>query len=230
MQSKRMIDLAIFWLPILGGILLGGICFNAWYSGSKIVALWTGFAGLLCFELLAAAQWHQAISKAAHQPVVDDAVRTTQSAIIGIYKWEFKNIDAGKNPYARAEVANVGKTRAVIIDDYSQITVNSSLPDIPVYQSHPTNIELSPNQAIYMEFDGITTDPPIVLTPGHIAQLIEGKTRLFIWGRLTFRNMFDEVWDYGFIIQCAPIRNASGVSWRDISPGLPNYSFLRKRS
>jgi hypothetical protein len=60
-MKSRVMDIAIFWLPIVGGILLGGLAGNAWYGGNKIVALWLTFFGLICFALVAVLQIQQAI-------------------------------------------------------------------------------------------------------------------------------------------------------------------------
>jgi uncharacterized membrane protein len=55
-------DFANFWLPIVGGILLGGFSAAAFYGGHKIAGLWLGFVGVVCFLLLATLQIQQAIS------------------------------------------------------------------------------------------------------------------------------------------------------------------------
>jgi hypothetical protein len=56
-------DFAIFWLPIIGGILLGGIAVGAWYGGNRIAGLWLGFGGILCLLLIVVLQIQQAILK-----------------------------------------------------------------------------------------------------------------------------------------------------------------------
>jgi hypothetical protein len=56
-------EMAIFWLPILGGILLGSIAVSAWYASDKIIALWCAFAGLVCFLLVGTIQVHQALAE-----------------------------------------------------------------------------------------------------------------------------------------------------------------------
>ncbi len=58
MPSRKM-DLFNIWLPIIGGILLGAIAVGAWYAGDKLIAIWCGFFGVVCFLLLAALQFHE---------------------------------------------------------------------------------------------------------------------------------------------------------------------------
>ena len=60
MQSK-VFDLAIFWLPIIGGGVFWSFAGNAYYSGHKSHALWLGFGGAVCFLLLAAIQIQKTI-------------------------------------------------------------------------------------------------------------------------------------------------------------------------
>jgi hypothetical protein len=56
MQRKFMIDFFLFWLPIVGTILLGSIAVAEWYSGVRVRAIWFGFGGTVCFLLVVALQ------------------------------------------------------------------------------------------------------------------------------------------------------------------------------
>ncbi|MFZ0372192.1 MAG: hypothetical protein WAL39_02665 [Xanthobacteraceae bacterium] len=59
----KQTDFIVFWLPIIGGVLLGGFAGTAWYGGNKILGLWLGFAGIVCFLLVGTIQIQQAISR-----------------------------------------------------------------------------------------------------------------------------------------------------------------------
>ncbi len=61
-------DWAIFWLPLVAGILLGGLAVGSWYGGDKTVAVWVGFVGAVCLLLTAALQVQQYVWRVANQP------------------------------------------------------------------------------------------------------------------------------------------------------------------
>lgn len=60
--------LAIFWLPLIAGLLLGGLAAAAWYGGDKTLAVWVGFIGAVCLLLTAALQVQQYVWSVANQP------------------------------------------------------------------------------------------------------------------------------------------------------------------
>jgi hypothetical protein len=162
--------------------------------------------------------------------IAERTLRISQGANIGLYRWESRNIEVNKSPFFRAEIANAGHSIAVVLDDWSKLTVDNTLPLIPTYGSHATNNMLPPGGASFLELDTGATSPPVILTQQHVDELIAGKKKIFVWGRITFRDIFNEVWDYGYVIQFAPIKSGNGqVTWRDISPGIENYTFLTKR-
>jgi hypothetical protein len=68
MERKGM-DAAVFWLVIIGPILIG-LAVAIWYGSSKTFGLWTGFAGAVLLLLAGSLQWQQAIlqSQASEQP------------------------------------------------------------------------------------------------------------------------------------------------------------------
>lgn len=59
---------AIFWLPLIAGILLGGLAVGSWYGGDKTFAVWVGFLGLICLLLTGALQIQQHVWRVANQP------------------------------------------------------------------------------------------------------------------------------------------------------------------
>lgn len=73
-----MIDFFLFWLPIVGTILLGSIAVAEWYSGVRVRAIWFGFGGTVCFLLVVALQWQKVLQddgkpQGAHAYVFVDA-------------------------------------------------------------------------------------------------------------------------------------------------------------
>jgi len=61
-------ELAIFWLPLLAGVLVGGLSVAAWYGGDKTLAIWAGFIGVVCFLLTGTLQLQQHVWRVASQP------------------------------------------------------------------------------------------------------------------------------------------------------------------
>jgi hypothetical protein len=61
MERKKM-DAAVFWLVIIGPILIG-LAVGIWYGSSRTFGLWTGFAGAVLLLLAGSLQWQQAIWK-----------------------------------------------------------------------------------------------------------------------------------------------------------------------
>jgi len=59
---------AIFWLPLIAGLLLGGVAVGAWYGGDKTLAVWIGFAGAVLLLLTAALQIQQFVWTVTNQP------------------------------------------------------------------------------------------------------------------------------------------------------------------
>jgi hypothetical protein len=59
---------AIFWLPLIAGILLGGLAVGNWYGGDKTLAVWVGFVGAVLFLLTAALKGQQYVWRVADQP------------------------------------------------------------------------------------------------------------------------------------------------------------------
>ncbi|MGY4437052.1 hypothetical protein ACVWWO_009529 [Bradyrhizobium sp. F1.13.1] len=65
---SKSVELAIFWLPLVAGVLLGGIAGSAWYGGDKIAALWIAFVGIICLLLTATFQVQAYVQSTLLQP------------------------------------------------------------------------------------------------------------------------------------------------------------------
>ena len=61
-------EFAIFWVPLVASILLGGVAIAAWYGGDRTLAIWVGFVGAICFLLTMALQVQQHVWRTANQP------------------------------------------------------------------------------------------------------------------------------------------------------------------
>jgi hypothetical protein len=70
-MTSKTVELAIFWLPLVAGVLLGGIAGSAWYGGDKIPAIWIAFFGILCFLLTGTLQFQQYVYANLLQPEIE---------------------------------------------------------------------------------------------------------------------------------------------------------------
>jgi hypothetical protein len=70
-MTSKTVELAIFWLPLVAGVLLGGIAGSAWYGGDKIPAIWIAFFGILCFLLTGTLQFQQYTYANLLQPEIE---------------------------------------------------------------------------------------------------------------------------------------------------------------
>ena len=64
-----------FWLPLVAGIILGGLSPSVWYGGDKLAALWMTFAGLVCLLLTGAFQVQAYIQSTVLQPQFEVSVQ-----------------------------------------------------------------------------------------------------------------------------------------------------------
>ena len=81
-MTSKSIELAIFWLPLIAGVLLGGIAGSAWYGGDKIPAIWIGFFGIVCLLLTGAFQIQQFAYANLLQPEIELSVPDPRSILI----------------------------------------------------------------------------------------------------------------------------------------------------
>lgn len=70
-MANKSVELAIFWLPLISGVLLGGIAGSAWYGGDKIPAIWIAFFGIVCLLLTGALQVQQYTYANVLQPEIE---------------------------------------------------------------------------------------------------------------------------------------------------------------
>lgn len=67
-MTEKLINVSVFWLPLVAGIILGGLSPSVWYGGDKIAALWMTFAGLVLLLLTGAFQVQAYIQTTILQP------------------------------------------------------------------------------------------------------------------------------------------------------------------
>jgi hypothetical protein len=83
-MTEKLVNVAIFWLPLIAGIVLGGLAPSIWYGGDKLSALWIAFFGVVCLLLTGTFQLQQYISATILQP----SLELTPSADRFVLKWD----------------------------------------------------------------------------------------------------------------------------------------------
>jgi hypothetical protein len=178
-----MNELAIFWLPILGGLLLGGFAVGEIYSGDKIRALWFSFFGVISFLLVLALQIQQFILKAKDDSVSENADRAYVFAV-----------DAGIStplgdsaPTVFVTIKNTGRTPAYDLV-WRAIFMLRSFPtdgpfDLDRSKDAPKQV-LPPEGSLYYQW--VFTD----WKPEFSASIKSGKAAVFAVGEITYKDSF----------------------------------------
>ena len=102
-------ELAIFWLPLVGGTLLA-FAVGAWYGLDKSAGVWLGFSGFVCFLLLAALQIQQVISASDKLSAPDGIV--AQRAYVSVVDAELSTLSGDGHPTVSVTIRNTGQTPA----------------------------------------------------------------------------------------------------------------------
>jgi hypothetical protein len=79
-MTEKLINIGIFWLPLMAGIILGGMSPSVWYGGDKIAALWMTFFGIALLLLTATFQIQSYIQTTILQPQLE--LKPVQKSIL----------------------------------------------------------------------------------------------------------------------------------------------------
>ncbi len=108
-----MVDILLFWLPLIASILLGGVAASAWYGGDKSLGLWLAFAGVVLLLLTGAIQIQRSIRSDANDKtatsVPDNATVAGQRAYVLVTDASVSNL-TGETP-PTVSVTNYQKYR-----------------------------------------------------------------------------------------------------------------------
>ena len=70
---------------------------------------------------------------------------------------------------------------------------------------------------------------PPAITQEFFELLKAGKVFILVYGRITYRDIFDDVWDVGYAMKYESIKDASGnMVFRDAVPEAPGFTYLKK--
>lgn len=80
-MTEKLTTIAIFWLPLIAGIILGGMSPSVWYGGDKLTALWMTFFGVVLLLLTATFQIQSYVQATILQPQFE-VIKPDQKSIL----------------------------------------------------------------------------------------------------------------------------------------------------
>lgn len=80
-MTEKFINIGVFWMPLIAGIILGGMSPSVWYGGDKIAALWMTFVGVALLLLTATFQLQSYIQGTILQPQFDVSAPADKSIL-----------------------------------------------------------------------------------------------------------------------------------------------------
>lgn len=208
--------LAIFWLPIIGGILLGGFAVSAWYGGNKLLGLWLAFFGVVSLLLVVAIQLQQFISD--EQSIIPDPDRP----YISIVSLSFPSNVIQPGPIIiKWQIKNVGRHPAKISDANMTFWLGrkeTRLPGTPAYNPNTPNINgtiLSPDE-VY----NATTTSDIILNQELVNAINAEQTRFFVYGFVKYGKNYER----GFVNFYNPKNLPEFGMFARVDGDYPEYS------
>jgi hypothetical protein len=160
--------------------------------------------------------------------IAERAFKAAERANISVGNWGYINIGVGLVPVISYKIGNTGRTQATLIDKPTIVVLGSTLPETPTYHSAPANAIIPPGGGFVTAIVENPSLPP--LEPDQFTRLITRQIFFFVYGRLTFRDEFEDVWDLGFVIRIeadtAPARGQA--VFRDVVPDIPGFTYLRR--
>jgi hypothetical protein len=156
----------------------------------------------------------------------EQSMKMAQRAELAIADFEFQNIAAGQSPIIKFHVRNIGKSPAYITSKPSMIAYVDAMPKDPIYQSNATNISVAGSTNFVIDLD---QPRPPELTQEFFELLKAGKIFILVYGRITYRDIFDDVWDVGYAMKHESVKDSSGnMVFRDAIPETPGFTYLKK--
>ena len=137
-SASRHMDILNLWLPLIGGGLLCAIAIGAWFGDQRPIAIWFGFAGLVCLLLLAALQLQEHETASGH--VKDDPARPW----VGILEVNVRPVQIGNSLETTIVYINSGLSPAQNLRVYAHAQNSASYRWTNSHsrntKGHPTNI------------------------------------------------------------------------------------------
>jgi hypothetical protein len=191
-------------------------------------------AGVSLFQWQALHSTDDATHKAANAAirsaeVAEQALRMAERPIVNVGNWEFSNLGPNLAPVIKYRIGNNGKSAAIVFDQTAVLVYDGKLPQSPTYS-------IGPYSAIIPGGGGFTTavldnPPPPLINAARYALMSERKQFIFIYGRVSYRDTFDDIYDLGYVIRIEAIKATNGsIVFRDAIPSEgAGFTYLTKR-
>jgi hypothetical protein len=121
----------------------------------------------------------------------------THRAYLGRAGCAMVTFKVGKVPCCQVAIANSGRTPGTIIQNYAKIIISPDYPGIPP-PSKPTLIYAIEPQILPDKFSSTQAEGDSPLTEETMAELIAGTTILHVVGRVDYRDVFGESWEFPY--------------------------------
>jgi hypothetical protein len=186
-------DIAIFWLSLLGPLLIGtGLAIWGFTDGSKTLAIWIGFAGCVLLFLAGALQLQSTVLKSqaiTPQPEPSDIQKKQSRAYVFSTASELRNFGTSTRIAAVIELKNMGLTPASHLRRFIQVFWSpfpcKSFPEISVGEAEDT---LGPSALVDLGPVYLNAD----LTAKQIALLISGQAAIYVQARVSYMDVFGD--------------------------------------
>jgi hypothetical protein len=196
-------ELAILWLPIIGGLLFGCVAVGAWFAGSKILAVWTGFAGIVCLLLLAALQIQEQIVSA---PATPDDSRIQYRAYLRVG-------DQRPTPdrtHFVINVKNTGLTPARNLSGHLNTWWDDEKKSLPDDFNFPDFDNLSQGKTVADLPAGSETNFTFPLEPESFRDAEAANRSLFVYGHFDYIDAFRRPQFCNFCYKVLPMKDGVG--------------------
>ena len=180
-QSKRMLDLAITWLPIVGAVIVGyGI--TIWFSntGNKTHAVWLGFAGCVMLMLGLAIHFQKLVWADAAKPATptDAEVRQLRAYVSAVDAGVVHS--PGSAPRVFVVVKNTGQTTALDLTWRAKFSLGPQDAPVSLDQTIPApKITLQSGASLSYDWTFEQWQPSFetLLQSGSVAIIAVGEVR-----------------------------------------------------
>jgi hypothetical protein len=174
-------DVLNLWLPLIGGGLLCAVAIGAWFGDQKSIAIWFGFAGLVCLLLLAALQLQEYETASGH--VKDDPARPW----VGILEVNVRPVQIGNSLETTIIYINSGLSPAQNLRVYAhaQIRLPADGPiPIPEIPNDTPRITLMPKATV----SGVSFQGAPAMDAEIVRIITSGERIVWVSGKLEYND------------------------------------------